>query len=389
MLRHMAHRLAQDGHTVMVLGTQPSYDASGRIPAQPPYEKMDGFVVRRIRLIGGERSSPSRRVLNALLFSLRIAAEIIFNRYDVVMAATAPPVVTAAVAARMARLRGSRFIYHCQDIHPESGGVAGLIKNKVLFRLMLLLDEKTCNIANRIVVLSDDMADSLVSRGLNDKTKIRVINNFMLGDETGVVSPVPSSRDGIDVRPFRIIFAGNMGRFQGLESVIDAMFRLEQSFEVELLFVGEGVAKSSLVERAGALNGNRVLFMPYQPQEKVEKLISESDMGLIALQKDVYKVAYPSKTATYMKLGCPLLICMEPESELARFTIREDIGIVIRQPDSPESIALAIREAYKRRGELADKHARIAELGAIEFGRRPVLEKWSKLMRELEAQGAR
>lgn len=389
MLRYMARRLAEDGHAVTVLGTQPSYGASGHIPEQPSSEKMDGFLVRRIRLLAGERSSPFRRVLNALLFSLRIAAEILFNRYDIVMAATAPPVVAAAVASRMARLRRSKFIYHCQDIHPESGGVAGLIKNKFLYRLMLVLDEKTCNIANRVVVLSDDMADSLIVRGLNDKTKIRVINNFMLGEETGAMSSSPVSNDGISARPFRMIFAGNMGRFQGLETVIDAISRLETNYEVQLLFVGEGVAKPSLVERAGALNGNRVLFMPYQSQEKVEKLISESDIGLIALQKDVYKVAYPSKTATYMKLGCPLLICMEPDSELAQFTVHEDIGVVTMQPDSPESIALAIREAYRRRSELADKHDRIIELGNVKFGRHQVLDKWSELMRELGRQDSR
>jgi glycosyltransferase involved in cell wall biosynthesis len=386
MLRFMAGRLAHDGHTVTVLSTQPSYSASTQLPVQPRYERLDDFVVRRVRLLPGERTRPFRRVLNSVLFSLRAVAEIFIRRYDVVMAATAPPVVVAAAASRAARLKGASFVYHCQDIHPESGRIAGLIRNRLLFRFMLSLDRKTCEIADRVVVLSADMADSMRERGLKDCSKLRVINNFMLGDEKEMVPPRPAANGQISDR-FRIIFAGNMGRFQGLEPVIDAMHELEERLDIELLFVGEGVVKEDLIKRAGTLNGARISFIPYQPQAKVDELIATSDLGLVALQKGVYKVAYPSKTATYLKLGCPLLVCMEPDSELAQFTRREGIGVVTRQPDSPESIADSIREAYEMRREFRNKRDKIAELGLAAFGREQALQKWSKLMLELDGPG--
>jgi colanic acid biosynthesis glycosyl transferase WcaI len=387
MLRFMAGRLARDGHAVTVLSTQPSYSESVDLPVQARDEELDGFAVRRVRLLAGDRTRPLRRVFNSVLFSLRVAAEIVFKRYDIVMAATAPPVVVAAIASRAARFKGAGFIYHCQDIHPESGRLGGLIRNGALFRFMLWLDRGTCEIAVRIVVLSTDMAGFLKTRGLRDHAKLRVINNFMLGDEA-LPNPSGSSANATERRRFRIIFAGNMGRFQGLEPVIDAMHRLGPEIDVELVFVGEGVVKPSLMQRAGALNGDRIVFVPYQPQARVDELIAASDLGLIALQKGVYKVAYPSKTAAYLKLGCPLLVCMEPDSELAQFTQREGIGVVVNMPDSPESIAESIRQAYAKRNEFAARRDRIIELGLMTFGREQALEKWSKLMLEFDRQEA-
>jgi glycosyltransferase involved in cell wall biosynthesis len=384
MLRSMAARFASDGHDVTLLSTQPSYNPAAQVPRQPWREQIDGFKVRRIWLIRENRSRTLSRVINAILFSLRVSGHILFNRYDVVMSATAPPVVVAAIGSRTARLRRTRFIYHCQDIHPESGQIAGLIRNALLVKLLRWLDVGTCNLADLVVALSEDMAETLRERGLRDVSKIRVINNFMVG-EAPTKDAVPASL-ARDTARFRIIFAGNIGHFQGLEVIVDAMHRLEDKDEIELLLVGDGAAKQSLIERAGRLNGDRIVFIPYQPQSAVERLIAASDIGLITLRKGVYRVAYPSKTATYMKIGCPLLVCMEKASELARLTTREGIGVVVLRPDLPESVVEAIREARTMRETLANRRPRIIDLGNSLFGRGQVLDKWSQLIAELDSR---
>jgi len=383
MLRIMAGRLASDGHDVTLLSTQPSYNPAAQVPRQPWREEMDGFSVRRVWLFHEKRSNLLSRIVNSIFFSLRVATQIVFNRYDVVMAATAPPVIVATVASRTARLKHAKFIYHCQDIHPESSQIAGLIRNPLLAGFLRWLDRRTCNLADRVVVLSGDMAASLRERGLYDPSKLRIINNFMFGGQA-TADTASSESAPHDTAHFRIIFAGNIGRFQGLETFVDAMHRLDDEEGVELLLVGDGAAKESLMARAGVLNGTRIVFIPYQPQASVEKLIAASDIGLITLQKGVYRVAYPSKIATYLKVGCPLLVCMEANSELAELTAREGIGVVVSQPDVPDSVADAIRNARAMRSRLAGQRPRIIELGNDLFGREQALNKWSRLVSELD-----
>ena len=156
-------------------------------------------------------------------------------------------------------------------------------------------------------------------------------------------------------------------------------------FRSKLLLVGEGAAKESLIARAGILNGTRIVFIPYQPQASVEKLIAASDFGLVTLQKGVYRVAYPSKIATYLQFGCPLLVCMESNSELAELTTREEIGVVVSRPDLTDSIVDAIRSARAMRNRLMGKRNGIRAIGNDLFGREQALNKWSRLVSELDS----
>ena len=383
MLRHMAGKLAADGHEVTVLSTQPSYNPAYPPPRQPYRESMDGFDVRRVWLFRENHRNLLARGLNAVLFSLRVACQVAIRRYDVIMAATAPPVLIAGVAARLASVKRARFIYHCQDIHPESGVLGGMLTNRFVIGALRKLDIGTCALASRIVVLSGDMADTLRERGLTDTAKLRVINNFMLdADLSSPGQDMPIS--GAEQPKLRIIFAGNIGRFQGLESIIDAMHLLQDEERVELLLVGGGVAKASLQIRAGDLLKRSVRFLEHKSQSAVERLIADSDVGLIALQAGVYRYAYPSKTATYMKLGCPLLVCMDKASELSEMVEREGLGEVC-EPGDPVAIAAAIHKLRERKADLARRRARIIELGREMFGRDQALDKWSRLVKELAA----
>ena len=38
------------------------------------------------------------------------------------------------------------------------------------------------------------------------------------------------------------------------------------------------------------------------------RVMEDSDVGVISLQKDVFKVAYPSKTMMLLEAGCPVLV---------------------------------------------------------------------------------
>lgn len=387
MLRHMAAKFAADGHEVMVFSTQPSYNTTGIIPLQPYREKMDGFSVKRVWLVQESRRNFLARAFNAFLFSLRVACQIALHRYDVIMAATAPPVVIAGIAARMASLRRAKFIYHCQDIHPESGVIGGMLTNRLVISGLRKVDIGTCALASTIVVLSEDMAYALRERGLVDTNKLRIINNFMLDVEVGASDLEPPNSE-VERPDLRIIFAGNIGRFQGLESVIDAMHLLGVEERVELLFVGDGVLKGALQNRAGLLLNRSIRFLEHRPQAAVERLIADSDVGLIALQPGLYRYAYPSKTATYMKLGRPLLVCMEKTSELSRMVESEDLGVVC-EPGDPAAIANAIRRLRSLKEGHARGRARIAELGRKVFARDQVLQKWSRLISDLTTGTAR
>ena len=46
-----------------------------------------------------------------------------------------------------------------------------------------------------------------------------------------------------------------------------------------------------------------------------------ADLGVVSLRPGVISSAYPSKTMTYLRHGCPILAFVEPESELATMVV--------------------------------------------------------------------
>jgi len=238
-----------------------------------------------------------------LVFAIRLVLHAVRwrRRYDLIVVTTIPPVIMGLAARAVQRMTGTPYLYHCMDLYPEIAEFAGVVRSVALSKLARRLDCTTCRRAAKVIVLSEDMQRTLTSRGL-DTTNYVILNNFDIEDEAnrGAV-PLPPKAPGI----FRMIFAGNIGRFQGLEYLVDAISEVSSEFpETELLFVGAGVRSDALKERAGPLLGRNIRFLDHQPLQGVMTLLAESQLAVVSLERDMYKVAYPSKTMAYLKSGC-------------------------------------------------------------------------------------
>jgi len=389
MLRSIAAQLAADGHDVTVLTAQPSYTEATAARRMPRRQELDGFKVHRSRLLRESKGNLPLRALNMLLFMCAIAKHILLrrrrNRYDMVMASTMPPVLVAATARTCSRLRGGGFVYHMMDIYPEIALTSGMAKRGLLMRWLAAVDRRNCARASKVVVLCEDMRDALAARGL-DTGNVVLLNNFQLESFDGEGS-MPSGLEKPE-GSFRLLFAGNIGRFQGLENMIAAMALLDDLPELRLDLLGDGAGRAALEELAGERLGKRIFFHGYQPLENAIHVIATADLGLIALNPGIFRLAYPSKTMTYLGVGAPLLLVIESASELARMVEREAIGYHAPQ-EAPQALAAVIRQAVAEKGDLDAKRQRAKALAEREFMASAVLPRWSELYGELAARKAR
>ena len=339
LLRAIGARLVAEGHAVSVLSSIPSYrSASGADTAR--HDMIDGMSVRRVWVIRDEKMHPLRRAANVVLYAWALFWTVLRTRPDVVTAAAFPPVFAAWSASLAARLVGASFVYHVQDIHPEvsqiSGGPMGYWP---VANAMRWLDNQSLRRSAAVIVLSQDMADTLAARGLGP-LPIHVINNFELDSFGQAEPPPPDLRKTPGKR--RVIFAGNLGRFQSLPLLAEGVALLFDSRpELELFFLGDGAVLVELKARWG--DHPQVRFGPFLPFAQAHELIEEADVGLVALMPGVYRVAYPSKVATYLSLGLPVLALVEPDSNLARELTRNGHGRVPDKP-TPQAIAKCLSE---------------------------------------------
>jgi colanic acid biosynthesis glycosyl transferase WcaI len=381
LLRFLGARLASDGHEVTVLCGPPTYNGVYAGPPRPRAEFVDGMRIHRVRLPIESKTRPLRRAVSLGLFAVRLVLHVLRHRadYDLITVTTIPPVIMGVAARTIRRLTGIPYIYHCMDLYPEVAELAGLAPHRQLVRLARRLDTTTCRRAAAVVVLSEDMRATLLARGL-DGDNIVVCNNFAVLDEpdepVADVLPVDPSR-------YRITFAGNLGRFQGLDDLVDAAHQIAlHRAEVDLVFIGAGVSRAALQARAGPLLGQQILFIDHQPVAAAVLALAHSQLAVVSLRPGIYRVAYPSKTATCLAAGCRLLAVVEAESELAALVQDEDLGTVC-PPGDIDALVRAI-SAEVARGPLSDaERDRLRAVAAKHFDRSAKLDQWSRLVAEL------
>lgn len=385
MLRVMGRHFAEQGHEVTVLSTQPSYTAATAKLRQPKSEILDGMRILRRPMFPESKRNWFARIANVALFQLHLAAHLLFRRkkYDLVTATTMPPVVVAGVVSSCARLRGSRMLYHCMDLYPEIARISGGLPmgRGPLPAVLGAWDRRTCKKAWRVVVLSEDMKATIAKRGISTEN-VRVLNNFALEAETiaDAQAAIPAKQEG----EFRVLFAGNIGRFQGLETVLDAAEQLAGQAQIHFHFLGDGAARQALEAQAGARLGKTVHFHGFQALPIALAFMRSADLGIVSLQPKVIASAFPSKTMTYLAEGLPLLAMVEPESALAQLVREHGVGAAVEQ-SNPEELAAAIARIVAAPEEHEQMREQARQLSEAEFVPAAALAKWDQLLDELEA----
>jgi glycosyltransferase involved in cell wall biosynthesis len=237
------------------------------------------------------------------------------------------------------------------------------------------LDHFSCKRAAPVIVLSEDMKQTLSNRPNGSTYNIQVLNNFNLPiDLVGQANlPIKLNKESLN-----ILFAGNIGRFQGLDIVIDTMTLLKERQDIKFIFIGEGSDKKRLNSLSKKKNLN-IDYIEQQPLSIASSLMKEVDFGFVALTNNIYKFAYPSKTMMYLSQGCPLIVVAEPNSQLVRDISDSEAGIFVAQTDSG-GLANKLIYLANNRAVISIMKDNAQRLYEKEFNIENILPKWTKLL---------
>jgi glycosyltransferase involved in cell wall biosynthesis len=355
---------------------------------------MDEEMAPRLRIrrwpVLPDRSSWIAKVANLLSFVCRVMLTLArMRRVDVVMAASTPPVFVALFVSVIARIRGFPFVYHKQDIYPEITAVQGDLPPLVR-SLLRKLDAGTDSRARAVVVLSTDMEATVrARRGRLDQ--IAVINNYdpwVLPPElTAHRSQQRSCRtEGPELK---IVYAGNIGRFQNIPRIADVMAYFNGDPRVSFDIAGDGPLRPWL-EQFAEMNALRnVCFHGYVAPDRLATMMrQEFDVGLVSLHPGVIRTAYPSKTLSYLRNGLPVLALVETNCQLTRTLCRYGAGWSA-DPAAPAGVEDVIQTLLDDPAAMVGLRERARSVYESEFSRVRQLRRWSDLFDDLLGTGAR
>ena len=143
---------------------------------------------------------------------------------------------------------------------------------------------------------------------------------------------------------FRVVYAGNLGKMQNVELILETAALMKDDADVSFYIVGGGVNEEQLKTFAKEKELNNVTFVGMQPPEEVADLYAAADVNVIPLQKGLIYAALPSKTADCLIAGKLIITCVDDESEFAKLVGKygiENAGINL--PENVKQIILRLK----------------------------------------------
>jgi len=366
--------LASRGHEVTVCTTMPYY------PQWRVNERYRGWFWRRetrkgVEILRSWAWIPSRlSALKRILFEASFLAGNLIRTISAqkpdLLFVVSPPLGLALTAKLLRRVWRISYVYDVMDLQPDAALELGMLRSGALLRALYRLEKSAYENASFVSTLTEGMRQRIISKSIPENK----VTLFALGADEDLFLV----HRGVDGDPFRrhyglegkfiVVHSGNMGVKQGLDVILDAAELTRNHPTIVYLLVGDGATRGELETRVAARNLRNVRFLPVLAGDQFFEMLAAADISLITQQASVADIVFPSKTATLMSAGCPLVASVNPNSEVARVVRESGAGIVV-PPEKPQPLFDAITN-------LLNDPRRLAEMSAA--GRHYAREHWDE-----------
>jgi colanic acid biosynthesis glycosyl transferase WcaI len=377
----VARELAAVGD-VTVVTAHPNYPLGRFFPGSRawwPRRSLDGsVVVWRLPFFPDHSTSVFRRGLSYISFAVMAAiiAPFVAGRPDVVWAYHGP--FTTALAALWFRwVLRARMVITSADLWPESLHATQVMQPSPVLRALYAYSRWINRQAHLIICATRGTLARFRSDGVAD-ARLEFVPVWVGGIPESLASiPARNPRDQ------RIVYAGNLGPAQQLETVIRAAALVRGSHpDLRFDLFGAGASEESLKALAAQLGAVNVTFGGRIPPDEAFRASATAFAQIVCLRRTaLFRMTLPSKLAFAIAAGSPILSGLEGEAA----AVADESGAAFAfNAESPESLVAAIDRVCA----LDDAQRNSIAAGArafyrTRFARRALLDRYRSLLEAL------
>ena len=357
--------LAQRGHDVTVLTGLPNYPHGKILPEyrwpKGRREVISGVNIIRVPLVGRGNNLFSLS-MNYLSFALTSSIKALFleKDFDVVFVYQLSPVTMALPALFYKKIAKKNVLLYCLDIWPESLVAGGIGHDSLIYKVLLAISHKIYKTVDSIAVSSQSFIDYI-------KNIVGVKNQdfLYLPQYAEELFSINQSEELIDHKKrVDLLFAGNIGEMQSVETIVRAAAELKDIPNLMWHIVGDGSSREKCQELAKKLGlEDKVRFYGQRPVTDMPKLYSKATALLITL-KDNSFISYtlPGKLQSYLAAGRPIIgaiggearkvieesncgLCCDPEDHIR---LAELVKRFVSEPEKHQAYTLNGRLYYEK-----------------------------------------
>ena len=289
----------------------------------------------RTKAFASNRKSFIKKILHYLVFMFSAIFNLKkVNDYDILIISS-PPLFTGVIGLYAKFFLKQNYWLDIRDLWPDSALELGQISYGSLFKYGKILEKKIYKNSKGFIfpVPGFQKYLSTLLPEISNKPMIPLMNgvsksflNYAANTETD------------EEKTFTVLYSGNMGLAQDLNTVIEAA-NLLKNYDINFLFIGHGVCKAEAEKKAMSLN-IKVKFCNPKTRRDLIKYIINSSVCLVPLKnKKLFANALPSKMFEYMACKKPIIVGINGDAkELVRVS---KSGICV-PPENPEMLSEGI-----------------------------------------------
>ena len=264
---------------------------------------------------------------------------------DLIFAGSTPP-FQGVICSWIKKIKKVPFVFNCQDIFPDSMVVAGLTtEGSMLYKIAEKISDITFQAADKIIVISEGMEETLLRKGV-PKEKIEIVYNWV---DENIIHPVKKEENklikelNIPTYEFTVVYAGNLGYAQGIDVILNSAELLKEDDRIGFIIFGNGSMENDVKNQIYDRKLSKVHLYPLQSYARVSEVYSIGDACIISCKQGTGAFAMPSKTWSIMGCGRSILASFDKDTLLEDIVVNYSCGLF---SEAGDSIALAKNISY-------------------------------------------
>jgi glycosyltransferase involved in cell wall biosynthesis len=351
IVNDLVTKLAAHGHEVVVATGKPNYPDGKVFPGYSAtgmqLEKLrSGVDVIRVPIWPRGKGGALNLTFNYLSFVLSGLVYIPWllrsRPFDVILVFAPSPIVQAIPAILMKWLKRAHLAIWIQDLWPESLVATGFVRNRVLLNGVALLVRWIYAFSDTLLIQSKAFAEPVAKYAARDK--LVYFPNSVDPSSTSDTQKehLPPEVSSILSQGFNVVFAGNIGKAQAIETLVGAAALLKGEADVRIVLVGSGSMLDWAKAQKTRLKLDNLILPGRFSAELMPQLFSQASALLVSLKSsEALAHTIPSKLQAYLAAGRPIIAALRGEG--ARIVLESGAGVVC-EPDNPAELAGCIRK---------------------------------------------
>ncbi len=291
----------------------------------------DGITVIRVRS-GRFRGVPlpvrawNEWRLSGVLW--RATADFLRRHPCQVIVSYSPTIFFGPLVRRLKRLWRCRTYLVLRDIFPRWIVDAGVIREGgLIHRFFRRYELLLYDAADVVGVMSERNLEYFQEEGLTDRYHLEVLRNW--APERGQEVAETDYRRELGLED-RVVFfyGGNLGVAQGAGAIVRLAAALAAEPRAFFLIVGSGSEAQRLKSEAAGRQLQNIRFLDPVGPTTYLGMVSEFDVGLVTLNRDLETHNFPGKMLDYMYFGKPILAAVNPGNDLQDLIEEHGAGLV-------------------------------------------------------------